>query len=177
MSITQFERLENACARSTGNNRSPRPRTFAGDLDFDRRPSSTVKNFTRENGFNLGGEQSGHIVLSDFSTTGDGLIAALQVLAVLRAGDKPMSELCNVFEPLPQFLRNVRYRNCEPLENALVKEAIAEGERRLASQGRLVIRKSGTEPLIRVMGEGDDEKLVKAVVNDIVSAIEDAAAA
>ncbi|WP_420559471.1 phosphoglucosamine mutase [Tepidicaulis sp.] len=131
----------------------------------------------RENGFNLGGEQSGHIVLSDFSTTGDGLIAALQVLAVLRAGDKPMSELCNVFEPLPQFLRNVRYRNCEPLENALVKEAIAEGERRLASQGRLVIRKSGTEPLIRVMGEGDDEKLVKAVVNDIVTAIEDAAVA
>ncbi|MGK2740592.1 phosphoglucosamine mutase [Tepidicaulis sp. LMO-SS28] len=131
----------------------------------------------RENGFNLGGEQSGHIVLSDFSTTGDGLIAALQVLAVLRATDKPMSEVCNIFEPLPQFLRNVRYRNTEPLENALVKEAIAEGEGRLENKGRLVIRKSGTEPLIRVMAEGDDEKLVKAVVNDIVSAIEDAAVA
>jgi len=131
----------------------------------------------RENGFNLGGEQSGHIVLSDFSTTGDGLIAALQVLAVLRATDKPMSEVCNIFEPLPQFLRNVRYRNTEPLENALVKEAIAEGEGRLENKGRLVIRKSGTEPLIRVMAEGDDEKLVKAVVNDIVSAIEGAAVA
>ncbi|MGB5948284.1 MAG: phosphoglucosamine mutase [Parvibaculum sp.] len=126
----------------------------------------------RQHGYNVGGEQSGHIVLTDFSTTGDGLIAALQVLAVLKAGNIPVSELCHLFDPLPQLLKNVRFRKGEPLSEKEVMQAIREGEERLGASGRLVIRKSGTEPLIRVMGEGDDAALVKAVVNDIVSAIE-----
>ncbi|MDO8288568.1 MAG: phosphoglucosamine mutase [Parvibaculum sp.] len=125
----------------------------------------------RNHGFNVGGEQSGHIVLKDFGTTGDGLIAALQILAVLKAEDKPVSVLCNSFEPLPQLLKNVRFKKGEPLNEKDVKAAIAEGESRLGKSGRLVIRKSGTEPLIRVMGEGDDAKLVNAVVHDICSAI------
>ena len=131
-----------------------------------------VVEYMRQHGFNVGGEQSGHIVLKDFSTTGDGLIAALQVLSVLKATGRPLSELAHVFDPVPQILRNVRFRQGEPLNKAEVKEAIREGETRLAKNGRLVIRKSGTEPLIRVMGECDDEGLVNAVVNDIVSAIE-----
>ncbi|MEQ8282415.1 MAG: phosphoglucosamine mutase [Parvibaculum sp.] len=135
-----------------------------------------VVEYMREHGYNVGGEQSGHIVLKDFSTTGDGLIAALQVLAVLKSGNKPVSELCHLFDPLPQLLKNVRFRRGEPLREKEVEEAIREGEARLGKAGRLVIRKSGTEPLIRVMGEGDDEGLVKAVVNDIVSAIEHNAA-
>lgn len=126
----------------------------------------------RQHGYNVGGEQSGHIVLTDFSTTGDGLIAALQVLAVLKAGNIPVSELCHLFDPLPQLLKNVRFRKGEPLSEKEVMQAIRDGEERLGASGRLVIRKSGTEPLIRVMGEGDDAALVKAVVNDIVSAIE-----
>ncbi|MBX3488979.1 MAG: phosphoglucosamine mutase [Parvibaculum sp.] len=135
-----------------------------------------VVEYMREHGYNVGGEQSGHIVLKDFSTTGDGLIAALQVLAVLKSGNKPVSALCHLFDPLPQLLKNVRFRRGEPLREKEVEEAIREGEARLGKTGRLVIRKSGTEPLIRVMGEGDDEGLVKAVVNDIVSAIEHNAA-
>lgn len=135
-----------------------------------------VVEYMREHGYNVGGEQSGHIVLKDFSTTGDGLIAALQVLSVLKSGNKPVSELCHLFDPLPQLLKNVRFRRGEPLREKEVEEAICEGEARLGKTGRLVIRKSGTEPLIRVMGEGDDEGLVKAVVNDIVSAIEHNAA-
>lgn len=137
-----------------------------------------VVEYMREHGFNLGGEQSGHIVMKDFATTGDGLIAALQILAVLKSGNEPMSKLCRVFDPLPQLLRNVRYKQAAgaPLEHALVQQAIEDGEARLKGQGRLVIRKSGTEPLIRVMGEGDDERLVANVVDDIVNAIEDAAA-
>ncbi len=131
-----------------------------------------VVEYMRRHGFNVGGEQSGHIVLKDFSTTGDGLIAALQVLAVLKANDKPLSELAHVFDPVPQILKNVRFRKGEPLGQEEVQEAIREGENRLSKNGRLVIRKSGTEPLIRVMGECDDEGLVNAVVNDIVSAIE-----
>jgi phosphoglucosamine mutase len=130
----------------------------------------------RAHGYNLGGEQSGHIVLKDFSTTGDGLIAALQVLAVLKAGNRSASELCHLFDPLPQLLRNVRFKAGEPLKATQVQQAIREGEARLGAKGRLVIRKSGTEPLIRVMGEGDDEQLVKAVVGDIVTAIEKNAA-
>ncbi|MEQ9520825.1 MAG: phosphoglucosamine mutase [Parvibaculum sp.] len=130
----------------------------------------------RSHGFNVGGEQSGHIVLSDFATTGDGLVAALQVLAVLQTTNKPVSEACSLFEPLPQLLKNVRFRSGAPLESALVIEAIKEGEARLGEGGRVVVRKSGTEPLIRVMAEGDDESLVTAVVNDIASAIEKAAA-
>lgn len=132
----------------------------------------------REHGFNVGGEQSGHLVLSDFSTTGDGLIAALQVLAVITENDQPASTACHLFEPLPQILKNVRYRNgTKPLERKDVAAAIQDGEARLAKSGRLLIRKSGTEPVIRVMAEGDDEKLVKTVVGDIVKVLEDANAA
>jgi len=135
-----------------------------------------VVEYMREHGYNVGGEQSGHIVLKDFSTTGDGLIAALQVLAVLKAGDRPVSEICHLFDPLPQLLKNVRFKRGEPLKDKDVQEAIREGESRLGKAGRLVIRKSGTEPLIRVMGEGDDEKLVTSVVNDIAAVIEHNAA-
>lgn len=130
----------------------------------------------RNHGFNVGGEQSGHIVLKDFGTTGDGLVAALQILAALKIENKPISELCHSFDPLPQLLKNVRFKKGEPLNEKDVKAAIAEGEARLGKAGRLVIRKSGTEPLIRVMGEGDDEKLVKSVVKDICTAIEGHAA-
>ena len=132
----------------------------------------------RENGFNVGGEQSGHLVLSDFSTTGDGLIAALQVLAVLAESEQRASDATHLFEPLPQILQNVRYRaGAKPLESQEVATAIEAGEARLANKGRLLIRKSGTEPLIRVMAEGDDEKLVKTVVGDIVRVLEKASAA
>jgi len=132
----------------------------------------------REQGHNLGGEQSGHIVLNDFATTGDGLIAALQVLSVLRTGNAPLSELCHLYDPLPQLLRNARFRRnaASPLERADVKQAIAEGEAMLAGKGRLVIRKSGTEPLIRVMAEGEDERMVANVVGEIVGVIEQPAA-
>ena len=130
----------------------------------------------RAKGFNIGGEQSGHVVLSDFATTGDGLVAALQVLAVIQQSGKPASEVSRVFEPVPQLLRNVRYDagggSTTPLENALVQTAIKSGEKKLGKSGRLVIRKSGTEPLIRVMGEGDDAKLVEAVVDEIVDAVD-----
>jgi phosphoglucosamine mutase len=126
----------------------------------------------RRHGFNLGGEASGHIVLSDYSTTGDGLLAALQVLAVIAETGRQASEVCHLFEPVPQLLENVRFRNGLSLEDAPIKSAIEGGRARLADRGRLVIRKSGTEPLIRVMAEGDDAQLVKAVVSDIVSAIE-----
>jgi len=125
----------------------------------------------RAHGFNVGGEQSGHIVLSDFATTGDGLIAALQVLAVVQTTGKQVSEVCNLFEPVPQLLKNVRYKSGAPLEDTRVKEAIKDGESRLGDTGRIVVRKSGTEPLIRVMAEGDDMVLVEAVVDDITSAI------
>ncbi|MBA4012541.1 MAG: phosphoglucosamine mutase [Phenylobacterium sp.] len=130
----------------------------------------------REGGFNLGGEQSGHMIMSDFSTTGDGLLAALQVLAVLKDSGKPMSELARQFEPVPQILENVRFAGGKPLENDQVKGVIADAEARLNGTGRLVVRASGTEPLIRVMAEGDDEKLVNAVVKDIVGAVKKAAA-
>ena len=125
----------------------------------------------REHGFNVGGEQSGHIVLSDFSTTGDGLVSALQVLACIKRPNKPVSEVCRKFEPVPQLLKNVRFSGGKPLENAPVKAAIEDARNRLGNTGRLVIRPSGTEPLIRVMAEGDDPKLVETVVNDIVGVI------
>jgi phosphoglucosamine mutase len=130
----------------------------------------------REGGFNLGGEASGHLILSDFSTTGDGLIAALQVLAVLVQQDRPMSALARQFEPVPQKMENVRFAGGEPLSNATVQEAIAEGERRLNGSGRVLVRASGTEPLIRVMAEGDDERLVAQVVREIAGAVKLAAA-
>ncbi len=130
----------------------------------------------RKHGFNVGGEQSGHIVLSDFTTTGDGLVSALQVLAVVVGTGKPVSQVCKRFERLPQVLKNVRYANGKPLEKEIVIKAIDGGKARLGSKGRVVIRASGTEPVIRVMAEGDDHKLVNAVVDDIAAAVQKAAA-
>lgn len=130
----------------------------------------------RAHGYNVGGEQSGHIVLSDFATTGDGLIAALQVMACIKEQDKPVSEVCRRFERVPQILKNVRYRGGTPLDQDQVKSAIEDGEARLGTSGRLVIRASGTEPLIRVMAEGDDAELVKQVVNDIAGVVASSAA-
>ena len=126
----------------------------------------------RAGDFNLGGEQSGHIILADHVTTGDGLLAALQVLAALVEDRKPASELCRLFEPVPQLLKNVRFDpGVRPLEDATVRAAIAAGEARLNGQGRLVIRASGTEPLIRVMGEAGDPALLEAVIDDICGAV------
>ncbi len=126
----------------------------------------------RANGYNLGGEQSGHMVMSDFATTGDGLIAALQVLSVIVEQKKPVSEICRSFDPYPQILKNVRFSGTDPLNADRVQDAIAAGEEKLGDSGRLLIRKSGTEPLIRVMGEGVDVDLVTAVVDDIVGEVE-----
>ncbi|MFZ4809406.1 MAG: phosphoglucosamine mutase [Hyphomicrobiaceae bacterium] len=131
----------------------------------------------RKHGYNVGGEQSGHIVLSDFTTTGDGLVSALQVLAVVVSTGKPVSEVCSRFERLPQVLENVRYAGGRPLDDAKVQQAIDAGQRRLGNTGRLVIRPSGTEPVIRVMAEGDDESLVTTVVGDICEAVRKAAQA
>ena len=125
----------------------------------------------RKGGYNVGGEQSGHIILSDYVTTGDGLVAALQVLACLVDSGKPASELLRQFEPLPQLLKNVRFDGGQPLEASTVKAAIADAEARLNGSGRLLIRKSGTEPLIRVMAEGEDEALVTEVVDSICEAV------
>jgi phosphoglucosamine mutase len=130
----------------------------------------------RDEGYNVGGEQSGHIILSDYTTTGDGFVAALQVLAVVKKSGKPVSQACHRFEPLPQILKNVRYKSGKPLEDAKVKTAIASAEKKLDGQGRLVIRPSGTEPVIRVMGEGDDRELVEAAVDHVVEALAAAAA-
>ncbi len=130
----------------------------------------------RKHGFNVGGEQSGHIVLSDYITTGDGLVAALQVLAVVVTTGKPVSQVTSRFTPLPQLLQNVRYAKGKPLEDSRVVKAIDAGKKKLGNNGRLVIRPSGTEPVIRVMAEGDDEALVSIVVGDIVEAVRLAAA-
>ncbi len=132
-----------------------------------------VVEFMRAHGMNVGGEQSGHIVLSDFSTTGDGLVSALQVLACVKRLGKPVSEVCRKFEAVPQVLKNVRFAGGKPLESAPVKAAIEDARSRLGDSGRLVIRPSGTEPLIRVMAEADDPKLVETVVDDIVGVIQD----
>jgi phosphoglucosamine mutase len=129
----------------------------------------------RKHGYNVGGEQSGHIVLSDFITTGDGLVAALQVLSVVVGAGRPVSEVCKRFEAVPQLLQNVPYANGAPLEHEIVKSAIDAGKVRLGRQGRLVIRPSGTESVIRVMAEGDDERLVQQVVGDIAEAVRKAA--
>ena len=125
----------------------------------------------REHGFNVGGEQSGHIILSDFSTTGDGLVAALQVLAVVKRRGRPVSEVCHRFEPLPQVLKNVRFADRRTLAQDDVIRAIDGARARLGAGGRLLIRPSGTEPVVRVMGEGDDRMLVEAVVDDVCQAL------
>jgi len=129
----------------------------------------------RAHGFNVGGEQSGHIILTDYATTGDGLVAALQTLAVLAAHDKPVSEVGRTFTPLPQTLRNVRYNGVDPLELEDVKRCIAAAEVELDGKGRLLVRKSGTEPKIRVMAEGEDEVFICRVVDGIVAELERAA--
>jgi phosphoglucosamine mutase len=130
----------------------------------------------RGHGFNVGGEQSGHIILSDYTTTGDGLLAALQVLAVVKRKDQPVSKVCHRFDPLPQILKNVRYKAGKPLEDAKVRDAIEDAQARLNGHGRLLVRPSGTEPVIRVMGEGDDKVMIEEIVDGIVDALTKAAA-
>ncbi len=130
----------------------------------------------RSSGYNVGGEQSGHIILSDYGTTGDGLVAALQVLAELKRAGAPASEVLHRFEPLPQLLKNVRFAGGKPLEAQSVKDVIAAAEADLAGTGRLVIRPSGTEPVIRVMAEGDDARQVETLVDRICDAVRQAAA-
>ncbi len=143
-------------------------RTAVGDRDVIER--------MRERGYNVGGEQSGHVIFSDYSTTGDGLVSALQVLAVVHKIGRPVSEVCHRFDPLPQILRNVRFNGGRPLENPAVTKAIADATARLEGRGRLVIRPSGTEPVIRVMGEADDPALVDEAVGEVCDAVAHAAA-
>lgn len=135
-----------------------------------------VLEMMKAGGFNVGGEQSGHIILSDFATTGDGIIAALQVLAVIVGEGKTASEAAHLFEPAPQILENVRFKNGSPLADERVLSSIKASEARLNGVGRILVRKSGTEPVIRVMVEGDDEKLLHEVVSDVVAVIREAAA-
>jgi phosphoglucosamine mutase len=130
----------------------------------------------REAGYNIGGEQSGHVILSDFSTTGDGLVTAMQALAVVKRQNRPVSEVCHRFEPLPQVLQNVRAQRGE-LERASVASAIDDARARLGGSGRLIVRPSGTEPVIRVMGEGDDRELVETLVAQICSVLKESAEA
>ena len=127
----------------------------------------------KKGGYNIGGEQSGHMIMLDHGTTGDGTVAALQVMAELIESGKPASELLHLFDPVPQLLKNVRYSGGEPLEDDKVKAVIAEAETELEGSGRLVIRASGTEPLIRVMAEGDNEDQVNAVVDRICAVVEE----
>jgi len=129
----------------------------------------------RAKGFNVGGEQSGHIILSDFTTTGDGLVAALQLLSVLKQQERPVSEICARFEKVPQLLRSVKFKSGKPLEHKQVIQAIADGQALLGEAGRLVVRASGTEPVIRVMGEADDARLVETVVGQVEAAIKQVA--
>jgi phosphoglucosamine mutase len=147
------------------------------NLNLERTPvgDRAVMVRMREGKFNLGGEQSGHIILTDYSTTGDGLIAGLQVLAQMVRTGKPMSALARQFEPVPQKLENVRFSAGQPLDSDLVKSAIAHAESRLNGCGRVLVRASGTEPLIRIMAEGDDEKLVGQLVREIAGAVKSVA--
>ena len=142
-------------------------------LEFVRTPVGDryVVERMRDEGYSLGGEQSGHIILSDYTTTGDGLISALQVLAVLVQSGNPASAVTRIFEPLPQVLKSVRVDGAAPLEDGRVCKVVKKGERRLGKSGRILIRESGTEPLIRVMAEGEDARLVGEVVDDIVQII------
>jgi phosphoglucosamine mutase len=135
-----------------------------------------VLEYMREHGYNLGGEPSGHIILSDYTTTGDGFVAALQVLAVVKKHGKPVSQVCHRFTALPQVLKSVRYRSGKPLENSKVRTVINDAEQRLNGHGRLVVRLSGTEPVIRVMGEGDDKAMLEEIVDGIVDVLTDHAA-
>ena len=144
-------------------------------LALVRMPVGYVLDHMRSHGYNLGGEPSGHIILSDHTTTGDGLLAALQVLAVVKKQQQPISKVCHRFDPLPQVLRNVRDKGGKLLESVKVRNAIKDGEARLDGHGRLVVRPSGTEPVIRVMGEGDDKGLVEEIVEGIVNALTETA--
>jgi phosphoglucosamine mutase len=135
-----------------------------------------VADAMRERGFNLGGEQSGHIIMTDFATTGDGLVAALQLLAVVKKEDRPVSEVCHRFEPLPQVLRSVPTNGGRPLEDGGVRRLIDDATDRLANRGRLIIRASGTEPVIRVMAEGDDRAMIEAIVEELVTVLGQASA-
>lgn len=129
----------------------------------------------REKGYNLGGEQSGHLILGDCSTTGDGLVAAIRLLAVVQKRGRPVSEICRCFELMPQVLRNARFSASRPLENATVVKVISDATARLAGRGRLIVRASGTEPLIRVMGEAEDVGLVHSLVDSVCDAVAQAA--
>ncbi|WP_298422505.1 phosphoglucosamine mutase [Rhodoblastus sp.] len=125
----------------------------------------------RAHGYNIGGEQSGHMILSDYCTTGDGLVAAMQVMAVVKRQGRPVSDVCHAFEPLPQVLKNVRYSGGQPLEKTEVAKAIEAAREKLGSEGRLVIRPSGTEPVIRVMAEGDNRALIEQLVDEVCEAV------
>jgi len=147
-------------------------------LDLQRTPVGDryVVERMRAGGYNLGGEQSGHIVMTDYTTTGDGLVTALQILGVVITSGKPVSEICKRFDPVPQVLKSVRTNGSRPLENPSVAAIIEQNRLRLGHGGRLLIRPSGTEPVVRVMAEGDDEALVASVVGNIVEALETASA-
>jgi len=129
----------------------------------------------REHGYNVGGEQSGHMILSDYCTTGDGLVAAMQVMAVVKRRGKPVSEVCHAFDPLPQILKNVRFKGGRPLETEAVSKVIQAAKQKLGNDGRLVIRPSGTEPVIRVMAEGDDRAAIESIVDEVCEAVSAAA--
>ena len=131
-----------------------------------------VSSYMREHGFNVGGEPSGHIILNDYSTTGDGLIAALHVLSVLVQSDKPASEVCHIFEPVPQLLQSIKIQQKDPLEQKIVKETISQIEADLGNKGRILIRKSGTEPLLRIMIEGEDRARIEYAIDTLVNVIE-----
>jgi phosphoglucosamine mutase len=153
---------------------------YLGSLDLKLVRASVGDRYVieemKKGGYNVGGEQSGHIVLNDFCTTGDGLIAGLQVLAAIAKEGKPASAACHLFEPLPQVLKNVRFKQGAPLENAKVKKTIEDCRTKLDGKGRILVRKSGTEPLIRIMAEGEDEKAINSVVGVIAEAIAEVSA-
>ena len=130
----------------------------------------------RKDGYNVGGEQSGHLLMTDFSPTGDGTVAALQVLAEIKRSNKPASEVLSLFEPVPQLLKNVRYEGVSPMDNPDLLSAIKDAESMFGNSGRVLVRASGTEPLIRVMAEGDDAAQVEKVTADLAKLIEKLAA-
>jgi phosphoglucosamine mutase len=148
---------------------------FLGDIGLELARTAVgdryVLEHMRQHGFNLGGEQSGHMIMSDYSTTGDGLVAALQALAVLRDQNRPASEALRRFEPVPQLLRNVRYDAGRPVTQARIADVVEEARAFLGTSGRLVVRASGTEPVIRVMGEGDDPDAVERAVETVCAAL------